>query len=157
MSNNLYPLGYTEETLTADEISQTAAIGYRGGPTFDFSTGDFVRDGRNRIVECSGIESWKSWCTKAILTGRYNHLAYSFDYGVELDEALANSGKEEAESILAREITEALLADPYGRTQYVDTIDFSWNGPDSVAVSVTVRGIEDVTIDITAELNRGET
>ena len=110
----------------------------------------------NKMQDSDGIESWKSWCINCLQTERYKHLAYSTDFGIELDAALAASSREEAESILTREITEALLADPYKRTAYVEEIKFDWTAPDSVVVSVTIHGIDDVTIDITAYITKGD-
>lgn len=153
---NLYPEGYETETMTADEIAGEQPVGYLRGVAFDFETGDFVRDGSNRLLGCSGVDSWKNWCMKTILTERYNHIAYSFDIGMELDTILDSSDREEAESRLTREITESLLADPYGRTEYVESIEYDWNGTDSVTVDIILRGMDDVTIDITVELNKGE-
>ena len=41
------------------------------------------------------------------------------------------------------------------RTDYVSDIRFDWSAPDAVTVTVTVRGIDDVTIDVTANLKGG--
>jgi hypothetical protein len=42
-------------------ILMAAAIALRAS-VFDRQTGDFVRDGRNRLLEATGVESWKQWC-----------------------------------------------------------------------------------------------
>ena len=44
------------------------------------------------------------------------------------------------------------MADPYGRTSYVEDITFDWINSDSVVVDVTVVGIDDATIDIITTL-----
>ena len=153
---NLFPEGYEDEIVTEEELEAEAPAGYLNGIAFDEELGDFRRDGMNKMQDSDGIESWKSWCINCLQTERYKHLAYSTDFGIELDAALAASSREEAESILTREITEALLADPYKRTAYVEEIKFDWTAPDSVVVSVTIHGIDDVTIDITAYITKGD-
>lgn len=154
---NLFPEGYEDEVITEEDLASGTPTGYRNGIAFDYDTGDFKRDGKNRIMDSDGIESWKSWCINCIQTERYAHLAYSSDFGIETAAAMRAKTREEAESILTREITEALLADPYGRTEYVEDIEFDWTAPDTLVVKATIKGIDDVTIDITAYLTKGGT
>ena len=153
--DNLYPEDYEDETIDEEETEDEEPIGYRPGVAFDWQTGDFIRDGRNRLLEATGVESWAQWCQNCLQTERYKHLAYSDDFGIELDEAFKAESREEAESILTRQITEALEADPYGRTAYINNIEFDWTAPDAVNVDVTVVGIADVTIDLTAYIANG--
>lgn len=152
---NLFPTGYEDEVITEEDLKSYDPIGYRNGIAFDHETGDFVRDGKNKIMDSDGIESWKSWCINCLQTERYAHLAYSSDFGIETAAAMRAKTREEAESILTREITEAILADPYGRTAYIEDIEFDWTAPNRVTVMATIQGIDDVTIDITAYLTRG--
>ena len=154
---NLFPEGYEDENITEEDLTNDSHVGYRNGLAFDYETGDFKRDGKNRILDSDGIESWKSWCINCIQTERYAHLAYSTDFGIDTTSAMRAESREEAESILTREITEALLADPYERTLYVEDIEFDWKAPDAVMVNATIHGITDVTIDITAYLTKGGT
>ncbi len=156
MANNLYPEGYEEEVIETTDLTNNGPIGYKPGVAFSYQTGDFVRDGRNRIQEASGIESWKQWCKNCLQTERYSHLAYSSDFGIETTEVFKATSKEEAESILTRQITEAILADPYERASYIDDITIEWTAPDSIQVDLTIVGIDDVTIDITAYITEGE-
>ena len=156
MAENLFPVGYEDEIITAEDLQSEQPTGYRNGIAFDSLLGDFLRDGMNKMLDSDGIESWKSWCINCIQTERYKHLAYSTDFGIELDKAMKASGREEAESILTREITEAIMADPYQRTKYIEEITFNWTAPDAVAVAATIHGIDDVTIDITAYITKGE-
>lgn len=152
---NLFPTGYEDAVITEEDRKSSAAIGYRNGIAFDYETGDFKRDGKNSLLDSDGIESWKSWCIICIQTERYAHLACPSDFGIETAAAMRATSRAEAESILSREITEALLADPYGRTKYVEDISYEWTAPDSVLISATIHGIADVTIDITAYLTKG--
>lgn len=156
MENNLFPEGYENETVEPDELKGSTAIGYRNGISFDDLAGDFRRDGKNKLMDSDGIESWKSWCINCVQTERYKHLAYSSDFGIELDKVFAAESRAEAESVLVRQITEAIMADPYQRAQYIEDIKLSWRSPDAIAAEVTVRGIDDVTIDITAYITKGE-
>lgn len=156
MAENLFPVGYEEEIVTAEDINAGKPIGYRNGIAFDSQLGDFLRDGMNKMLDSTGIESWMSWCIICLQTERYKHLAYSTDFGIELDAAFRATSRDEAESILTRQITEALMADPYGRTKYISEIIYDWTAPDAVAVTVTIHGIDDVTIDVTAYISRGE-
>ena len=152
---NLLPEGYETEILDPEDLVTGKPIGYRNGVAFDYEIlGDFTRDGRNRLLDSTGIESWKSWCINCICTERYKYLAYSTDFGIELDKVFAAGSHEEAESILTREITEAIMADPYGRAAYVESIEYDWKAPDAIEARVTVQGINDVSIDIVAYLTR---
>lgn len=154
---NLFPSGYEEEVITEEDITSGGPIGYRNGIAFDYETSDFKRDGKNKILDSDGIESWKSWCIICIQTERYAHLACPTDFGIETAAAMRAQSREEAESILTREITEAILADPYERTKYVEDINFDWTTPDSVKVSAVIHGIDDVSIDLEAYISKGGT
>lgn len=156
MSQNLFPEGYEAEVVTEDDLKAEEPTGYLNGVAFDYQTGDFKRDGMNKMLDSDGIESWKSWCINCLHTERYMHMAYSSDFGIEIAAALRASSHEEAESILTRQITEAIMADPYERTEYIEDMTFEWTAPDTVAVSLTIRGVDDVTIDITAYITKGE-
>ena len=151
---NLLPTGYELEVVAESDISDDKPIGYRNGLSFDYELGDFRRDGKNRILDSDGIESWKSWVVNCMQTERYKHLAYGTDFGIELDPVFAAETREEAESILTRQVTEAILADPYGRTEYINNIEITWIRPDSLQLHATLHGIQDVTIDVTAYITK---
>lgn len=152
---NLYPTGYTDEAVSLEQLAQSGPVGFRDGVLFDYETGDFPRDGRNRLRDSTGIESWKAWARNCIQTERFKHRCYSTDFGLELDKAFHATSREAAESILTRQINEAMLADPYGRTMYVESIVYDWTHPDGVSVAVTLHGLEDATIDVTAYITKG--
>lgn len=155
MAANLFPEGYEEEVITAEDLASEQPTGYRNGIAFDNMRGDFLRDGMHKLIDSDGIESWKSWCFNCLNTERYKHLAYSSDFGIETEKSMRASSREEAESILTRQITEAILADPYKRAKYVSDITYDWTAPDSVVASVVIHGVDDVTIDITAYITKG--
>lgn len=152
---NLFPESYDTEVITAEELKANTPVGYRNGISFDDELGDFLRDGKNTILDSTGIESWKSWCINCIQTERYKHLAYSTDFGIETEAAMKAKSKGEAENILTRQITEAIMADPYERTEYIESIEFDWSAPDAVRIALVIQGKDDVTIDITAYITKG--
>lgn len=156
MAANLFPEGYEEEIITEEDLISEQPAGYRNGIAFDSRLGDFLRDGMHKMLDSDGIESWKSWCINCLQTERYKHLAYSSDFGIEIDKAMRATSREEAESILTRQITEAIMADPYKRTKYIEEITYDWTAPDAVAVAATIHGVDDATIDITAYITKGE-
>ena len=158
MGYNLYPKNYEiEDTLYAETPEEEEnAPRYRNGVAFDYETGDFKRDGKNKLLDCHGIESWRAWCINCIQTERYMYLAYSNGYGIETEEAFRAASREEAESILTRQITEAIMADPYQRTAYIADIVFVWEAPDAIRVNAIIQGVDDVTIDIVAYITKGE-
>lgn len=152
---NLYPEGYENETVELDEIVSNKPVGYKNGIAFDYQAGDFARDGKNRVLDSTGIESWQSWCINCLQTERYKHLAYSSDFGIETDQIFRATSRAEAESLLTRQITEAILADPYGRADYIDSLTYEWEAPDAIRADLTIHGINDTTIDVTAYIVRG--
>lgn len=156
MADNLFPEGYEEEIVTEEDLISEQPTGYKNGIAFDSMLGDFLRDGMHKLLDSDGIESWKSWCFNCLNTERYKHLAYSTDFGIETEPAMRASSREEAESILTRQITEAILADPYERAKFVEDIIFDWTAPDSVIATVTIHGVDDTTIDVTVYITRGE-
>ena len=154
--DNLFPEDYEDEVIEDEDTEDEEPIGYLPGVAFDWQTGDFIRDGRNQLTEATGVDSWKQWVQNCLQTARYKHLAYSEEYGIDIDEIFSAGSREEAESIMTREIIEALEADPYGRTEYVEDIEYNWTAPDAVQATVTVVGIADVTIDVEVFITGGE-
>ena len=104
-----------------------------------------LENGDFKIVE--GNNAIKVWTYKALLTPRYNHSIYSWDYGSELMDLVGKAytpslTKEEAK----RYIKEALLINPY--ILEVNVIDTSFsNGILSADIKiVTIYGESEVTI-----------
>lgn len=80
---------------------------------WDFEGNNFLlKDGKFQTVK--GAEALKIWIWKAIRTERYRYMAYSFDYGSEIDSLI---GKAYTNGIMKSEIErylkEALLISPY--------------------------------------------
>ena len=104
-----------------------------------------IQNGDFKIVE--GNNAIKVWVYKALLTPRYNHSIYSWDYGSELMDLIGKAytpslTKEEAK----RYIKEALLINPY--ILEVTVLDTSFNnGVLSADIKiVTIYGESEVTI-----------
>ena len=99
---------------------------YRPSVFFDFSEGDFIRDGANRMVEADGSEAFMQWCMKTIATERDAFLSYSTRIGTEMEYAAAQPDHESVEASVERTVTEALLVNP--KTEIVRNFVFTWNG-----------------------------
>lgn len=149
---NLFP---EDDIEASEDDAEEEIVGYKESLFFDETEGDILRDGQFRLKPSTGIESWKQWCINCLLTEKGQHPAYSSDFGIATHDAFASGNRDEIESTLTREISESLMNDPYGRTEYVDEIEFNWGepDPDSLYVSMKVHGIDDVTIDITTTIN----
>lgn len=153
---NLLPINYTSDSQVLSEsiVSEEEITGYRESAFFDFSNGDFLRNGANQILRSSGTDAWIQWCIKAISTPRFSCLAYSTDFGIDTESPFSATTKSEAESIFTREITEALKADPYSRLNYIESIVFEWKEDTAVTISVVAVGIDGNTIEIATTLSK---
>ena len=104
-----------------------------------------IQNGDFKIVE--GNNAIKVWVYKALLTPRYNHSIYSWDYGSELMDLVGKAytpslTKEEAK----RYIKEALLINPYILEVTVTDTSFN-NGVLSADIKLlTIYGESEVVI-----------
>ena len=130
---NLYPT-FEPPTIVEQQQPQLAPE-YPKSYLFDFEKGDFVLDGAGRIIIADGYTAWTQWCVKTILTERFACLAYSWNYGVEVEQARKQPDRALAEMEIERTITEALMADP--RTELVRDFSFKWRA-DELYVSFTI-------------------
>jgi hypothetical protein len=80
---------------------------------WDYVANDFLLvDGKNVIV--TGKDAVKVWIWKALHTPRYRYLAYTWNYGNELEDLIAQGLSSEAlKSELERYLKESLLINPY--------------------------------------------
>lgn len=139
MANRLYPT-FKLPSVALD--AETAARrSYKQSFSFDYATGDFVRDAAGRPVLAEGREAFCQWCLKQCVTERGTRLSYSDKIGVEIVAAVRDATDIRAvESRIRRTITEALMVNP--ETEYVKDFSFAWNGADSMEVSFLVKGHE---------------
>lgn len=144
MSEALFPVVDIPEFIPERTEYDTS---YKRSVRWNPDTGDFVRDGANRMVECSGREAFAIWCFKTAQTERYRCLAYPDSIGTEMERAMDNDDEKTVESMVQRTITEALMVNP--RTENVWDFVFSWDG-DNMHCSFKVKGVgyEAVTITI---------
>ena len=155
MDDSLFPedIDDLEDIDTEEDEEDEEAIGYKSGPFFDSFSGEFVFDGHGKITTADGVAAWKQWCENVIATDRYNHDSYTDDVGIDYDEIFSLGDRDEIETALETEIPEALSCDPYGRTQYVQGVDFEWISPTDVLVSIDVVGMDNEIININATLS----
>ena len=131
--SNLYPVFDMPELIEQQQTEPAPKYGESW--FFDFAKGDFVMDGAGRVLQTDGHTAWAQWCVKTVLTERFAYLAYSQNYGTEIEAALRQPSRQAVEAELERAITEALLVDL--RTQVVRDFRFTWQG-DQLQVAFTV-------------------
>ncbi|WP_291578666.1 DUF2634 domain-containing protein [Clostridium sp. UBA6640] len=80
---------------------------------WDFQKNEFIlKDGKFVVVE--GIEALNIWIRKALITERYRYLAYTTDYGSEIESLVGkNYSKELTKSEIKRFLKEALEINPH--------------------------------------------
>lgn len=94
---------------------------------WDFELDRFIYDGSGRHVTVSGKEAIEVWVYKALKTERYEHLAYSWQYGIEVKKFIGlvmQTGDRMDE--LKRVIVDCLMINPY--IQSVDSVEMSQEG-----------------------------
>lgn len=112
---------------------------YKPSVYFDFETGDFRRDGANRMVVADGREAFLQWCLKVTETERETFLAYGSDIGTEM-EGLSNLPDwESRESEIESTITDALMVHP--ATEAVYDFEFE-HSADECRVTFIVKGYD---------------
>lgn len=131
----LYPVVDVPDFIESDtDYDRT----YRKSVAWDIEKGDFIKDGRNKMILCDGLEAYQLWCFKVAQTERFHCLAYDGDIGVEMEEAVSAKENDAVESLIERTITEAIMANP--RTESVGDFSFVWNG-DAVVCEFYVKSV----------------
>ena len=138
MANNLFPVFDVPSEIA--ENTQPVKV-YAPAPLWDFETGDFATNGAGQPIYGSGYDAWVLWCTKIVLTQRWAHDGYTPNTGIEAKEAFKEPDRKAQESALERTITEALMADPAGRTAQGRSFLFVWGG-DSLDIRCEVVGTD---------------
>lgn len=98
-------------------------------PTFreyawDFNKDHFLYDGSGNHILLKENEALKVWIYKALKTERFAYLAYSWQYGIELEPFIGKvMGVQERYSELKRVITECLMVNPYIKS--IDSFEIS--------------------------------
>lgn len=144
MADQLFPVF---DLPQEPDIAQEQEEKYRPSVYFDFATGDFLRDGANRIVPSTGHEAWLQWCQKIVSTERESCLCYGDDIGTEFEELNDLEDGETVESEIERTITEALLVHP--ATEWVRNFEFERDG-EAIHVAFDLKGYPWEDIDTLA-------
>jgi hypothetical protein len=146
--NKLFPV-FDVPAVLAEDVAVIQK--YKPAPLFDFEIGEFVLNGARQPLYGSGFDAWILWCTKTILTQRWAHYAYSSIIGIEAEESFNEPDRKSQESSFIRTITEALLADPMGRTRQVRNFNLKWLA-DSLYITCDVVGNDGNSATINAEV-----
>ncbi|SFA87386.1 Protein of unknown function [Acetitomaculum ruminis DSM 5522] len=101
---------------------------------------DYRMDIENKNIGafCTGIDSIKQKIYKILNTERYQHIIYSWDYGVEFKD-LIGEPEEYVVPEIERRIKEALIIDE--RIESVNDFEFDTTTKGSIVVSFTVGTI----------------
>ncbi|MFB5674278.1 DUF2634 domain-containing protein [Paenibacillus terreus] len=126
--------------LTADANEEEFEVSLQEGPSLTYRLDWNTNRIAGRIDE---LEAVKQAVLKILLTERYEHLIYSFDYGTEWTNIL---GKDRlwVQSELNRVITEALMQDD--RVEDVVNFRLSWQGNDAIARFTVVSSFGDFSM-----------
>jgi hypothetical protein len=113
---------------------------------WDFENNNFIlKDGKFIIVE--GTEAIKIWVWKSLNAKRFKYLAYSWDYGHELEDLIGQGLSREAlSSEVERYLNECLEINPY--ISDVTDIAFDIDGS-KVSISfkvITIYGEVDISV-----------
>ena len=104
---------------------------------WDFETDRFRYDGNGNHILLTGNDALEVWIYKALKTERFDYLAYSWQYGIELKQFIGKvMGVGERYSELKRVITECLMVNPYIKS--IDSFSFEPE-ENSRIVHITIR------------------
>ena len=148
ITENLFPTGLDLETDEELYAESEEIIGYKPAPLFDYETGDFLMNGSGQIITADKITAYTQWCKNVIATCRYNHDAYGDYIGIDWNAVFSAPTRDEAESIIESEISEALACDPYGRTEYVQSVDCEWHNSNEVTLTIKVIALDNELVTI---------
>lgn len=133
-TKQLFPVFDVPELATVTPAEEQK---YKGSVYFDYSLGDFRRDGAGKLAVAEGREAYAQWCLKVVMTERLAHLSYNSDIGTEMREAMAQADVEAVKSSIERTITEALMVNK--ATEYVRNFEFT-HSPAELRCEFTVKG-----------------
>lgn len=113
MGESIFP--FILETVTSENSAASKQFVMPQEYAWDFDRDCFqLVDGKLSTV--TGQDAVKTWAMKALRVPRYRYLAYSWNYGHELEDLFGQSlSKEAALSEAKRYISEALLVNPHIR------------------------------------------
>ena len=108
---------------------------------WDFEHDRFLYDVHGRHILLSGNPALEVWIYKALKTERFEYLAYSWQYGIELKPFIGKvMGVQERSSELRRVVTECLMVNPYIRS--IDSFSITQeNRAELVRVHITLTTV----------------
>lgn len=125
--------GMTTTTNTADNLPVFKEY------SWDFKKNCFLYDGNGQHIVVEGADAVKVWVYKALQTERYQYLAYSWQYGIEVKPFIGKvMSVQERYSELKRVIIECLMVNPYITS--VDSVEFTTSG-DTVTCEVSLTTV----------------
>ena len=132
---NVYPT-INLPTLVAPRSQRNPKLD-KIAPSFNFEFGEFefTLDGRPKMA--TPQETFEQWCVKVCFTERVTKAAYTYRYGVELEEIATISDIAVARSQIVKTISEAIMAHPI--TEWVKNFHIKIKG-DCVWVAFDVKG-----------------
>lgn len=114
---------------------------------WDFETNNFIVDENGNFKVVEGKKALEVWIYKTLLTNRYEHEIYSWDYGTELIKLVGQKftrGLTESEAF--RFVKEALMINPYINDVINKGVSFI---DDTVNISIYVDSVYgEVQIDV---------
>lgn len=140
MIRNIFPESNESNDLELNQ--QYMAYEY----DYDIDKNEFILvNGRTRIV--TGAKAVKIWIYKTLSTERYNHLAYSFDYGQEYSDLIGMSYQPGIVQMEAERLTkEAIFVHP----AITELKDFQVNFNDDELkikfIAITIYGEIDINL-----------
>lgn len=128
MSESIFPFIDPSDNISA--VQETIPREY----AWDYEKNDFLlKDGKFQIVE--GTEAIRVWAWKALNTQRYRYMAYSWDYGHELEEL---TGQQLSNEVMKSEV-ERYLKEVLSVSPYIDNVTISNVSVDGSKVSVDFK------------------
>ena len=128
-----YPFTGTDNTVST-ETELPLAKEY----AWNFDVDRFIYDNTGAHVIVEGAEAIKVWIYKALKTKRRSYLAYSWQYGFEIEPFIGKLPTDARLSELKRAITECLMVNPYIKS--IDNIDISRSGT-HITINITLTTV----------------
>lgn len=136
MNNSIFPFIDTskyEDVIESDKLEELCEY------AFDFKNNCLLANSAGQNYYVHRNEALKVWIYKALMTPRYQHLAYTEDYGNEMFSMISQAIDQEVMLLeLKRYITEALMYNPY--IQELNSFEFEVKGSE-VLIRFTVISI----------------
>lgn len=108
---SIFPFINTE---TDDQIEQPEELPVFCEYAYDFKNNRLLKNDDGMTYLIYGADALKIWIYKALKTERYRYLAYTDDFGSEIDDLIGSSRTMEVLKLeLQRVIIEALIYNPY--------------------------------------------